>query len=137
MLNQIQIIGRLGGDAQLRYTGTGKAVAAFSVATEQTWKDQAGTKQAKTQWFRVVLWGRAAESLAQYLVKGGLVYVGGRMESHEFQSKEGQKITAWELIADQIRLLGGHKARHVGKEVLGDEQAQAPAGGWTEDDIPL
>ncbi len=141
MLNQIQIIGRLGQTAELKYLQNGSAVCNFSVATEESWKDQQGKKQSKLTWFDVVLWGKFAEAMKPYLMKAVLVYVGGRMESRQFQAKDGTQRTAWSINADNLKLLGGGKWRDTGKEGHAEEgqSLQGPADeiGWTEDNIPF
>jgi single-strand DNA-binding protein len=115
MLNQIHIIGRLGKNAELQHTSNGNPNLKLSVATSQQWKDKAGQKQEKTQWFNVVLWGNFATALGGMLEKGMLVYVGGRMESRDYQDKNGQKAYFWEIVASDLKILGGGKYRDTGK----------------------
>jgi single-strand DNA-binding protein len=104
--NRVILIGNLGRDAELRYTPGGSAVATFSVATTETWKDKSGQKQEKTEWSRVVLWGKAAEAISEYLTKGKQVAVEGKLQTRQYD-KDGQKHYATEIKADRVVLLGG------------------------------
>ena len=104
-LNKAMIIGNVGQDCELRYTPTGAAVATVSVATNETWNDKNGQKQERVEWHRVVLWGKLAEALAQYLTKGKQIYVEGRLQTKAWE-KDGIKRYTTEIRADQIRLLG-------------------------------
>lgn len=126
--NKVVLIGRLGRDAETRYTQSGTAVASFSVATERYMgKD----KESRTTWHRVTLWGKAAEALGQYLVKGSLVAVDGPYESREWTDKEGATRISYEVTAESVKLLGGGKR----KEERDDQDYSSPP--MTEDDIPF
>ena len=93
-VNKVILVGNLGRDAELRYTPSGAAVLNFSIATTETWKDKTtNEKKESTEWHKVVLWGRVAESLNEYLVKGKQVYVEGRLQTRQWEDKEGQKTT--------------------------------------------
>jgi single-strand DNA-binding protein len=82
-VNKVILVGNLGRDAELRYTPGGAAVATINMATTEVWNDKAGQRQEKTEWHRVVLWGKSAESLAEYLTKGKQIYVEGRLQADE------------------------------------------------------
>jgi single-strand DNA-binding protein len=105
-LNKAMIIGNLGADPELRYTPGGMPVATFNVATKESWKDKNGTKQDRTEWHRVVAWGKLGEQAGEYLKKGKLVYVEGRMSSREYEGKDGIKRKVFEIIASTFRMLG-------------------------------
>src|SRR5260370_939136 len=100
-------IGRLGRDPETRYTGGGQAVANFSLATDETYKDRNGERQKRTEWHKIVVWGKQAEIAQQYLKKGSLIFIEGRIQSREWQDKEGQKRTSFEIVATNFRMLGG------------------------------
>ena len=106
-VNKVILVGRLGRDPETRYTGGGQAVANFSVATDETYKDKAGERQKRTEWHKIVVWGKQAEIAQQYLKKGSLVFIEGRIQSREWQDKEGQKRTSFEIVANNFRMLGG------------------------------
>src|SRR3990167_2093487 len=109
-------IGHLGRDADLRYTPGGHAVANFSMACSESWTDKSGDKQERTEWLRVVLWGKAAEALAQYLTKGKCVAVQGPLQTREWEDKDGNKRYTTEVKAQRVTLLGG------GRREAGDDQ---------------
>src|SRR6516162_2280522 len=117
-VNRVILVGRLGRDPETRYTGSGQAVANFSVATDESYKDRNGERQKRTEWHKIVVWGKQAEIAQQYLKKGSLVFIEGRIQSREWQDKEGQKRTSFEIVANNFRMLGGRS-----------EGAAAGAGG--------
>jgi single-strand DNA-binding protein len=117
-VNKVILVGRLGRDPETRYTGGGQAVANFSVATDETYKDKNGERQKRTEWHKIVVWGKQAEIAQQYLKKGSLVFIEGRIQSREWQDKEGQKRTSFEIVCSNFRMLGGRA-----------EGAAASAGG--------
>src|SRR6266436_6141326 len=106
-VNKVILVGRLGRDPETRYTGGGQAVGNFSVATDETYKDRNGERQKRTEWHRITVWGKQAEIAQQYLKKGSLVFIEGRIQSREWQDKEGQKRTSYDIIASNFRMLGG------------------------------
>src|ERR1700689_2235041 len=106
-VNKVILVGRLGRDPETRYTGSGQAVANFSLATDETNKDKSGERQKRTEWHKIVVWGKQAEIAQQYLKKGSLVFVEGRIQSREWQDKEGKKGTSFEIAANNFRMLGG------------------------------
>jgi single-strand DNA-binding protein len=101
------LVGRLGRDPETRFTSGGQAVANFSVATDETYKDKNGERQKRTEWHKIVVWGKQAEIAQQYLKKGSLLFIEGRIQSREWQDKEGQKRTSFEIVATNFRMLGG------------------------------
>ncbi len=106
-VNKVILVGRLGRDPETRFTGGGQAVANFSVATDESYKDKNGERQKRTEWHKIVVWGKQAEIAQQYLKKGSLVFIEGRIQSREWQDKEGQKRTSFEIVCSNFRMLGG------------------------------
>ena len=90
-VNKVILVGNLGRDAELRFTPGGAAVATLNMATTEVWNDKQGQKQEKTEWHRVVVWGKQAESLQEYLVKGKQIYVEGRLQTRQWDDKDGQQ----------------------------------------------
>ncbi len=117
-VNKVILVGYLGRDPEKRFTGGGQAVANFTIATDESYKDKNGEKQKRTEWHRIIVWGKQAEIADQYLKKGSLIFVEGRIQSREWQDKEGQKRTSFEIIANNFRMLDGNKdsARQPGDE---------------------
>ncbi|PYT45009.1 MAG: single-stranded DNA-binding protein [Acidobacteria bacterium] len=97
-VNKVILVGRLGRDPETRYT---------SVATDESYKDKNGERQKRTEWHKIVVWGKQAEIAQQYLKKGSLIFIEGRIQSREWQDKEGQKRTSFEIVANNFRMLGG------------------------------
>ena len=106
-VNKVILVGNLGRDAELRYTPGGAAVATLNMATTEVWNDKSGQRQEKTEWHRVVLWGKSAESLTEYLTKGKQIYVEGRLQTRQWDDKDGNKRYTTEIRGDRIVLLGG------------------------------
>ena len=107
-LNKAILIGRLGRDPEVRYMPNGEAVCNFSIATSETWKDQHGQKQERTEWHAITLYRRLAEVAGQYLKKGSLVYIEGRIQSRKYTDKNGIERTAYEIIGSEMKMLGGN-----------------------------
>ncbi len=129
-VNKVILVGRLGRDPETRYTGSGQAVCNFSLATDETYKDRNGERQKRTEWHRISVWGKLAEICQQYLKKGSLVYVEGRIQSREWQDKEGQKRTSFEIVANNFRMLGGRaEGAAASAGTGGGGSASARAGG--------
>ena len=105
-VNKVILVGNLGKDAEVRVTPGGQSVASFSIATTENWTSREGEKKEQTEWHRIVLWGKAADSLQPYLVKGKQIYLEGRLQTRQWE-KEGQKHYTTEVKADKIVLLGG------------------------------
>lgn len=106
-VNKVILVGRLGNDPEVRYTATGSAVANISLATSENWKDkQTGEKQERTEWHRVVFYDKLAEIVAQYLRKGSLIYVEGRLQTRKWQDQNGQDRYTTEIIARDMTMLG-------------------------------
>lgn len=126
MLNKAMVIGHLGADPEMKYTANGNAVTTFSVATSRKYTVD-GQQKEETEWFRVVTWNRLAESCSQYLEKGRLVYVEGRMQTRSWEGQDGGKRYTTELIAQEVKFLGGRPGG-----------SDAPQGDYVEpDDLPF
>lgn len=104
-MNRVFLLGRLGGDVELKYTQDGNAVANFSVATSESWTDQSGEKKEKTEWSKVIAWGKLGEICNQYLSKGKQCIVEGKLATRTWE-KDGQKHYATEVIASQVHFVG-------------------------------
>jgi single-strand DNA-binding protein len=144
-VNKVILVGNLGRDAELRYTPGGAAVATLNLATTEVWNDKGGQRQEKTEWHRVVLWGKQAESLQEYLTKGKQIYVEGRLQTRQWDDKEGNKRYTTEIKADRITLLGGGGGGGRGTSMDRGGAAMSHSGGGdeppmepiTDDDIPF
>lgn len=124
-VNKVILVGRLGRDPEVRFTGAGQAVANFSLATDETYKDKSGEKQKRTEWHKVVAWGKLAEIVQKYVIKGTLLYVEGRIQTREWKDKAGEKRFTTEIVSDQTRILGGGKRDGTDAEKSGhDEQSR-------------
>ena len=106
-VNKAILIGRLGRDPEVRQMPNGEAVCNFSIATSETWKDQHGQKQERTEWHNITLYRRMAEVAGQYLKKGSQVYIEGRIQSRKYTGKDGIERTAYDIIGSEMKMLGG------------------------------
>ncbi|HEU5257692.1 MAG TPA: single-stranded DNA-binding protein [Vicinamibacterales bacterium] len=143
-VNKVILVGNLGRDAELRYTPGGAAVATLNLATTEVWNDKGGQRQEKTEWHRIVLWGKQAESLQEYLTKGKQIYVEGRLQTRQWDDKDGNKRYTTEIKADRITLLGGGGGGGRGASMDRGGAAMSHGGGdeppmepITDDDIPF
>src|SRR5258708_38881854 len=121
MVNKTILVGRLGRDPETRFTNSNTAVANFSIATDETFKDKSGAKQKRTEWHKIIVWGKQAEIAGKYLKKGALIFLEGRIQSREWE-KDGEKHRSFEIVATNSRMLGG-----------GAKAAAAGAGATTSD----
>ena len=136
-LNKVMLIGNLGNDPEIRHTNSGMAVATLSLATAESWKDRdSGETRDKTEWHRVVFFGRVAEVAEQYLKKGSQIYIEGRLQTRKWQNKEGQDVYTTEVVVDingQMQMLdsrGGEGGMSQGAPAGRPQQSgyNAPAG---------
>lgn len=104
-VNKVILIGNLGKDPELRYTSSGVAVASFTLATNEAWKDQDGTMQERTQWHNIVAWRKLAEICGEYLKKGGKIYVEGKLQYRSYDDKTGVKRYVTEIVLDEMLML--------------------------------
>ncbi len=126
-VNRATILGNLGRDPELRFTQGGEPVCNFSVATNEKWKDKSGELQERTEWHRIVVWGKVAEHCAQYLSKGRSVYIEGQIQTREWDDKEGVKRQTTEIKAFSVQFLGG-------KDEEKPEKTEYNPAGETEDE---
>lgn len=103
-LNRVFILGRLTADPQLRSTSSGTQVATFSLATNRVWKDAAGAKKENTEYHNIVVWGRQAEIASRFLVKGALAFIEGRMQTRDWEGRDGQKRRTTEVVCERMQL---------------------------------
>jgi single-strand DNA-binding protein len=113
-VNKVILIGNLGADPELRYTPSGQAVCDLRLATNESWTDKNGQKQERTEWHRVVFWGKPAEILKQYLAKGQKLYVEGRLQTRSWEDKEGNKRYSTEIVGNDFMFLGGGRGEGGG-----------------------
>ena len=106
-VNKVILVGRLGQNPEVRYTPSGAAVANFSLATNESWTDKSGQKQERTEWHKIVVWGKLAELCSQYLSKGRQAYIEGRMQTRQWQDKDGVTKYTTEVQAQTVQFLGG------------------------------
>jgi single-strand DNA-binding protein len=144
-VNKAILVGNLGRDAEMRFTAGGTPVATVSLATTERFKDRDGNQKEDTQWHRIVIWGKTAESLHEYLTKGKQIYVEGRIQTREWTDKEGKQNKTTEIRADRIVLLGsaggGDRSRAPRERYTEPETAPAgdssPVDAPHDDDIPF
>jgi single-strand DNA-binding protein len=142
-VNKVILVGNLGRDAELRYTPGGAPVATLNMATTEVWNDKGGQRQEKTEWHRVVLWGKTAESLSEYLVKGKQVYVEGRLQTRQWDDKDGNKRYTTEIRGDRVVLLGGgggggqRQPVRAGAGGMEEPMGEPVSAELTDDDIPF
>ena len=139
-VNKVTLIGNLGKDPELRYTSSGVAVASFSVATNESWKDPEGNTQERTQWHNIVAWRKLAEICGEYLKKGGKIYLEGRLQYRNYDDKNGVKRSVTEIVMDEMVMLdsrgGGGAAAAAPSADAGSGASQEEPGGKI-DDLPF
>lgn len=131
-VNKAILVGHLGKDPEVRYMPSGEAVANVTLATSETWKDKTGEKQEKTEWHNIVFYKRLAEIAGQYLKKGSLIYVEGRITTEKWQTKEGQDRYTTKIVANEMKMLGGKSSGSSNFEVVekpaaSEQSSSAPA----------
>jgi single-strand DNA-binding protein len=145
-VNKVILVGRLGKDPETRYTGSGQQVCNFSMATDETYKDRSGERQKRTEWHKIVMWGRLAEIAQQYLKRGSLIYVEGRLQTRQWDDQTGNKRYTTEIVANVMKMLGGRGegapggapeagGRHVPEPEMVEEPQAGPA--ISDEDIPF
>ncbi len=125
-VNRVILLGNLGKDAELSYLPSGQAVSKFSLATNRRYKDKNGELKDETEWHNIVLWGKTAESLSKYLIKGKQIYVEGRIKSRTWEGKDGNKHYSTDIVAEQVRLVGSRGSGGSSGEE--SSAARAPQG---------
>lgn len=136
-LNKVILIGRLGRDPETRYMPNGDAVCNFSIATSENWKDQSGQKKERTEWHNITMYRKLAEIAAQYLKKGSLVYLEGKIQSRKYTGKDGIERTAYEIVCSEMKMLGGRAEGGEGQQHTPPPPParQQPAAPIPKDDI--
>lgn len=141
MLNKIQIIGRVGKDPEFRVTAGGTPMAKFTLATSEKRKDASGQLVETTEWHRLTCWARQAEVARDYLVKGQLLYVEGRIHYDSYENKEGQKVYTTDILVNTFQMLDGKSGSASNtppaESGSGSVPKPAPAGGFGDDDLPF
>jgi single-strand DNA-binding protein len=146
-LNKVILIGNLGRDPEIRYTPDGTPVANFSIATTESWTDKGGSRQDRTEWHNVVAWRKLAELSKRFLTKGKQVYIEGKLQTREWNDKDGNKRRTTEVIANQMILLGPRTDQNATSAPVpqawdqrapeADTAFQDSGSGITDDDIPF
>ena len=139
-LNKVMLIGNLGKDPEVRFTASGQAVASFSLATSETYKDKTGEKVEKTEWHNITLWGKLGEIAGEYLSKGKTVYIEGRLQTRKWQDKSGNDRYTTEIVGDKMQMLSAK-----GERSGGGDAPSSPKGSnssyeeppFQDDDIPF
>jgi single-strand DNA-binding protein len=129
-VNKVILVGRLGQNPEVKYTPAGAAVANFSIATNESWVDKQGQKQERTEWHRIVVWGKLAELCQQYLTKGRQAYIEGRLQTRQWQDKDGQTKYTTEINAQTVQFLGGGNERSAGGPGPRDSMDQGMDSGY-------
>lgn len=156
-VNKVIVLGRLGQDPELKYTPSGSSVCNFSLATSESWNDKnSGQRQERTEWHRIVVWGKLAELCNQYLSKGRQAYVEGRLQTRSWEDKDGNKRYTTEILANTVQFIGANTGAGAGQSTgmsqdnnnmnnNNHQQQQAPAqeynissdANFASDDIPF
>jgi single-strand DNA-binding protein len=151
-VNKAILVGRLGADPEVRNTPSGSSVAQFNIATSESWVDKTGQKQEKTEWHRIVVWGKLASVCGQYLKKGRLVYVEGKLQTRQWQDKENQTRYTTEVVANTVQFLGSKETQsdyrtegstqentgfNPGLDTGANVASSKPDSVFNDDDIPF
>jgi single-strand DNA-binding protein len=138
-VNKVILVGNLGRDPEVRYIRDGTAVANLRIATSETWNDANGQKQERTEWHRVVAWGKLAEIAKEYMTKGRQVYVEGRLQTRSWDDREGNKRYTTEVRADQMIMLGTRGDAGGARDASGPDSAPPPDEPFqaTDEDVPF
>lgn len=130
MINKTILLGNVGKEPEVRYTQDGKAIANISLATSESWKDKDGQKQEKTEWHRVVFFGKLAEVVEKYISKGSRIYLEGKLQTRKWQDKDGNDRYTTEIVGNEMKMLGGNNGNKS------PEESQQPVDDF-DDDIPF
>lgn len=145
-VNKVILVGNLGNDPEMRHIPSGAAVCEFRVATNESWNDREGKKQERTEWHRIVVWGKRAEICSRYLSKGRQVYLEGRLRTRSWEDREGNKKFTTEIVANDVQFLGGGGGGGGGRGGGSDEPPPPmpddygggfSGGSGPDDDIPF
>jgi len=136
-VNKAILIGNLGKDPEIRYTPSGQAVASFPIATTRRWRDKDGQPQEQTDWHNIVVWGRQAENAKEYLRKGRPVYIEGRIQTRNYDDKDGVKRYVTEIVAQTVQFLGGRPDSGSGDRSTPPPPDEPPDIQSDDDDLPF
>jgi single-strand DNA-binding protein len=139
-INKVILIGRLGSDPEVRYTPSGVAVANFNIATSEEWKDKdSGEKKERTEWHRIVAWRKLGEICGEYLSKGKQVYIEGRLQTRDWEDRDGNKRYTTEIVASDVQFLGARDSSESARprSTTSTDYQGVPAQGPADDDIPF
>jgi single-strand DNA-binding protein len=140
-VNKVILVGHLGRDPELRYTPSGTAVANFSLATNDVWTDRSGERQERTEWHRIVVWGKQAEIAGEYLGKGKQVFIEGSLQTREWNDRDGNKKQTTEIRAQRVIMLGRSEGRGEERASSAPPEEEAAdrsgPGMASDDDIPF
>ena len=134
-VNKIVLVGHLGADPESRFTPSGVAVSTFNMATNESWKNKEGEYEDRTEWHRIVLYGKAAETASEYMKKGQLAYVEGRIRTRSWEDKDGMTRYTTEVLGDRFTMLG-RKSENK-STAPAEAGAGAGGGGGDDDDLPF
>lgn len=138
-VNKVILLGRLGENPELKHTPSGQAVCNFSIATSESWTDKSGQKQEKTEWHRIVVWGKLAELCNQYLAKGRQAFIEGKLQTRSWDDQNGQKRYTTEILANTVQFIGG--APNANNSLHSQEgennYSPSPSSDFAADDIPF
>lgn len=135
-VNKVIILGRLGKDPETKYMTNGEAVTNFSIATSENWKDKSGAKQERVEWHNITAYRKLAEIIAEYVKKGSLIYIEGKLQTRKWQDKDGKDRYTTEIIADQMQMLGGKTDQQDKPEPAAKQSAPVKSDNF-DDDIPF
>ena len=134
-VNKVILMGTLGKDPELKYTPGGSAVCSFSIATKETWYDDKNEKHEKTEWHKIVVWGKKAETCNQYIAKGSQVYIEGKLQTRSWDDKDGNKKYVTEVLVKEIQFLNRKKDSE--KTATKEEPLPFDDSSFAADDIPF
>ncbi len=134
-VNKVILIGNLGRDPEIRYTKNGQAVATFSLATTEKWKNKNGDREEKTEWHRIVAWGKLGEICGEYLTKGKQAYIEGRLQTREWEDKDGNKRTTTEIVASNMVMLSQAGGSRTAEN--SDPASNSVDADFEDEDIPF
>jgi len=135
-VNKVILLGNLGRDPEVRFTQGGTAVANLNLATNEVWNDKSGQRQERTEWHRVVVWGKQAEIARDYLTKGRQIFVEGSLQTRQWEDKDGQKRYTTEIKCQRFIMVCG-RGGEGGREPMGGEPEMPPDSSYSDDDIPF
>ena len=138
-VNKVILVGNLGADPELRYTSGGQPVCELRIATNESWNDKQGQRQERTEWHKIVVWGKTGENCSKYLSKGRQVYLEGRLQTRSWDDKDGNKRYTTEIIANDVQFLSSGGGQGGGGRGRGDDRPPPaePNFGGPDDDIPF